>query len=263
MPSSPDAAPGPDRRRATVLGAYVEGWRRVIRAPRLTVGVLVMTWIVGLPLAIGLRDQIQAQLGPSTTADGLMRGWDTEWAGEFAAGTAEAGGTFSEEMLGFGGTLAALSRLLGGQGPPMALAGAIAAYLILWTLLEGGLLDRYARARPVRTGAFFAACGVFFFRFLRLGVLTGAGYWILFHWVRPALFGAVFSAAIGNLANEHGALVIQGWLYALFLLLLGLVGLLADFAKVRMVVEDRHSALAGLAAALRFIRRRFWRCGGL
>jgi hypothetical protein len=47
------------------------------------------------------------------------------------------------------------------------------------------------------------------------------------------------------------------------LLLLFLLSLVLDCAAVRIVVEDRRSAIGSLAAAVRFIRRRFLRVAGL
>jgi hypothetical protein len=50
-----------------------------------------------------------------------------------------------------------------------------------------------SRARPVRTAAFFAACGVFFWRFLRLAVIVGAAYWAVFARLHPYLFGTLWN----------------------------------------------------------------------
>ena len=47
------------------------------------------------------------------------------------------------------------------------------------------------------------------------------------------------------------------------LLALAAVNLVADFAKVRAVVEDRRSMLGAIVASLRFIRRRHVRVAGL
>ena len=57
--------------------------------------------------------------------------------------------------------------------------GALALGLLLWLFLSGGLLDRYARRRRGGARGFFGACGVFFFRFLRLGLLAGLAYALL------------------------------------------------------------------------------------
>jgi hypothetical protein len=254
--------PGAHRLRATIPGAFFEGWRRVLRAPAITVGVLVLTWVVALPLAANLRFDMAQDLGSSRTGDRVANGWDDEWATELAARGQGVDETFTHEILGFGGSLATWSQLLDGE-PPLALRGAIAAYLGLWLFLSGGIIDRYARARSVPTSTFFATCGVFFFRFLRMTVVTGAVYWVILRWLRPWLFGTVFDWGTRNLANEHQGLVLRGWLYGALLAALALVNLLVDFAKVRAVVEDRHSAIAALAAGVRFVRRRAWRCMGL
>jgi hypothetical protein len=55
--------------------------------------------------------------------------------------------------------------------------------------LSGGLIDRLARARPIGTRAFFGACGVFFFRFLRLTIVVGAAYWLIASPFHRLLFG--------------------------------------------------------------------------
>ena len=40
----------------------------------------------------------------------------------------------------------------------------------------GGVLDRLARDRRTGSYGFFAACGVYFFRFLRLGAIAAVVY---------------------------------------------------------------------------------------
>ena len=52
-------------------------------------------------------------------------------------------------------------------------------------------------------------------------------------------------------------------LYLVFGLLLVLVNLLFDYAKIRLVVEDRRSALGALSAAMRFVWRHPGRVAGL
>src|SRR5262245_2274173 len=42
-------------------------------------------------------------------------------------------------------------------------------WLVLWSFLSGGILDRYARERPTRARGFFGACGAHFPAMLRLG----------------------------------------------------------------------------------------------
>ena len=260
MVSSPNAS-GHDR--TPVLGAFVEGWRRVLAAPAVALGVLVATFLTALPLAIVLRESLREHLGSSLQADQAAAGWNAGWASEFAQQAQGIGRTFTYEILGFGGTLGNISRLLDRQSLNPALAGAVTFYLALWMFLSGGILDRFARARPVRAHAFFAACGVFFFRFLRLAVVAGAVYWALFRWLHPYLFDHLYGRWTRDMTSERDGLILRAGLYVVFVLALALVNIVVDFAKVRAVLEDRRSMIGALAASVRFLRRRPFRAAGL
>jgi len=257
------AAAGGSKTRATVLGAFLEGWRRVMRAPILTVGVLVLTFGVTLPMAVALRASMVRHLGASLEADRATGSWNELWAQEFAADSGGLDGTFTHEILGFGGTLLTLSRIFDAEPVDPVVAGAIGTYLVLWIFLAGGILDRIARGRAVRPVAFFGACGGYFLRFSRLAVPVGFAYWALFHWLHPLLFTTLYDRWTRDLTVEPYAVLIRAALYVTFAVALASVSVVADFAKVRIVVEDRRSVIGALGAAWRFIRRRPARLAGL
>jgi hypothetical protein len=246
-----------------VLGAFLEGWRRVVRAPAVVLGVLLATLLFALPLAFALSGMIEQHFGSSLEAERAWGNWKPGWATEFAQQSQGIGRTFTYEILGFGGSLATASNFIDNVPLNPTIAGAAAAYVLLWVFIWGGILDRIARARPVRTGAFFSACGVYFFRFLRLGVITGAVYWALFRWLHPYLFETLYNQWTSDLTVEKTALVLRAVLYGIFLVALMLVSLVVDYAKVRVVVEDRRSMTGAIVAAVRFIRRRPFRTLGL
>ena len=100
-------------------------------------------------------------------------------------------------------------------------------------------------------------------RFLRLAVVIGAAYWALFRWLHPFLFGTVYHHFTRDMTQERDGIVLRTMLYVVFALALAFVSVVADFAKVRAVVEDRRSMLGAIGAALRFIRRRPFRVAGL
>jgi hypothetical protein len=95
--------------------------------------------------------------------------------------------------------------------------------LLFWSFAWGGVLDRYARNRPTRARGFFGACGAHLGAMLRLGAIV----WLL-------------SAGVQTLAGPWPILA---------------VSLIATYARVRVVVEDRRSALGALLAAARFLWR--------
>ena len=86
------------------MGAFLEGWRRVLRAPALTAFALAMTFLLALPLGMLMKGALQTHLGASLEADRAIGGWNAGWAAEFGAQAQGLGRTFTHEFLGFGGT---------------------------------------------------------------------------------------------------------------------------------------------------------------
>lgn len=244
--------------RATVLGAFAEGWRRVIGAPVVTASVLAATMLLAEPLAMALRGALE-----TGSSGGLI--FEPEASEPVGVATMRARelGRMIERELGFFGSPAATSEWLRRDPLNPAIAGPAIAYVALWLFLSGGILDRFARARPIGTAAFFAACGVFFVRFIRLSVFIGAAYYALFRWVYPWLFVDLYARWTGDLAGERNALWVRGALYLVFACALMVVGIVGDFARVRAVVEDRRGMLGALSASIRFVRRRPLRIVGL
>lgn len=269
MASSPDptapkaTAVGVTAPKATAVGAFLEGWRRVIRAPAITLGVLAVLFLLALPLALALRGMLTEHLGSSVIAERAAWNWDAGWAAEFGAQAQGIGRTFTHEILGFGSTLSVISGFFDAEPLSPAIAGVAAAFAVVWTFLAGGIIDRFARARPVRTAAFFAACGVYFWRFLRLAAIAGATYWALFAWLHPFLFSTLWNRWTRDMSSESNALGLRVGLYLAFAAALAVVSIVSDYAKVRAVVEDRRSMIGAVGAAMRFLRRRPFRAFGL
>ena len=249
--------------KAPVLGSFVEGWRRVIAAPALAASLLVVTLLVALPLGRALGGMIETNLGNSVTAHKAAWNWDAAWAAEFAAQAQGLGKTFTHEIIGFGGTLKILSGLADNQPLNTTLVGAVMAFSVLWLFLTGGILDRLARGRAVRAAGFFAACGGYFGRLLRLAVVMWATYWALFKWLHPFLFTRVYDHYTRDMTSERDGLILRVALYLVFGLVLFIANLIFDYAKVRMVIEDRRSVISALGASMRFLRRRPFRAFGL
>jgi hypothetical protein len=262
MPSSPDVRIQPPV-RTPILGSFLEGWRRVLRAPALAAGILGATFIAALPMAMVLKGSIDRHLGASLEADRAAGGWNAGWAAEFSSQAEGLSRTLTPEVIGFGGTLAMVSDLLDRESLSPALAIAVAFYVAIWVCLSGGILDRLARGRPLRASSFFAVCGDYSIRFARLAVIVGAAYWALFRWLHPYLFGNIYNRLTRDMTEERDAFLLRALLYVVFLLSLMVVNVIADFAKVRAVVEDRRSMLGALGASMRFIRRRLGRVTGL
>lgn len=236
---------------------WIDGLQRVTRAPLLCLGVYALTCLTTLPMAFVLHENITTHLDTSLVAESVSQGFDTGWWEEFRF-TTEGGivDTFGPEVIGFAAPLSNLSRFVDADFPRGAIASAIVFYLAAWAFLLGGILDRLARQRQISSAEFFAACGVYFWRFTRLALLIVGAYWILFTIIHPLLFRDLYSALTLDSTVERDAAIVQFSLYIIFSILLVTVTLVFDYAKIRAIVEDRRSMLGAVFASARFVRRR-------
>jgi hypothetical protein len=238
----------------TIVAAFKSGVERVGRAPLVLAGVFLLTFLFALPLGLALRPMLVASLGADAHA--AAAGTNYAWWQQFSDQASGVGPTLSPAIIGFAAVLSNVSAVLDNRSHVVPVAAAGAAYALLWIFLAGGIIDRYARNRPVRGAAFFAACGVYFFRFLRLGVVAAIAYVVLFAYVHPLLLSGAYEALTSNLTEEWKAFFVRVVLYLVFGVLLSGVNIVCDYAKVRAVVEDRRSMLGALVAAVAFLRRR-------
>lgn len=247
----------------TAAAAFRDGIRRVNGAPALVAGMCVVTLLVALPLSVALRGMIEAHLGSSLVADRVVSSADYQWWEEFQSQATGLGATFKPSIIGIGAVLDNLDGVLDNKPMAATIAGVTAAWLVVWSFLSGGVIDRLARDRRTRAHGFFAAAGVHFWRFLRLGILAFFVYFVLFGTVHPWLFSGVYGDLTRDLTSERTALMIRIGLYSAFGIALVLVNVVLDYARIRIVVEDRRSALGAIAAGVRFVRRHSGRVAAL
>src|SRR5262245_26465188 len=207
--------PSAPRQPTSAPRAFVQGWKLVLQAPAVTVGLLLGPFVLEMP-GNHLR-RLFGQDRPVLVAFAQRCRLD-DWMAGFSRATQGLEWLFAHDMLGFG----ALTQLVWNWTLPLN--------FVLWSFLTGGILDRLARGRPVRGPAFFSACGVYFFRFLRLGALVGPAYWLLFRSVR-VLDSAAASGALSSEAAGSSPVVA-----IVCLLVIIAITVLVDYAKVRAVV---------------------------
>ena len=231
----------------TARAAFREGLRRVNGAPMVLAGMFAVTLFVSLPLSYALRGMIEAHLGSSLAADSAAAATNYGWWQEFSAQASGLGTTFIPSISGFGAVLDNLSGLLDHVPMATTIAGVTAAWLVLWSFLAGGVIDRFARARRTRSHGFFGACGVHFWRLLRLGAAAWLVYAFLFRYVHAWIFTDAFAWLTRDITVERASFAIRIAGYVVFGTFLVLCNLVFDYARVRIVVEDRRSAEAAVA----------------
>ena len=243
--------------------SWRDGLRRVAAAPAVIVGIYFITLVSVLPLALSLRDALQDHLGSSLAAAEAADGANYDWWQEFSSQATGIGTTFTPTIIGFATTLDSISGLLDRRTLSTPIAWTLGFYLAAWMFVTGGILDRYARSHRVGAVAFFAASGIFFFRFIRLGIAAVLTYWFLFTYVHDWLFAKWYMNVTRDIPVERTVFLWRVLMYAIFVALVATATLAFDYARVRAVVEDRRSMTGALFAALRFIVRNPTRVMGL
>lgn len=237
------------------VAAFREGIRRVNGAPTVVLGMFAVTLMVALPMSYVMRGMIAAHLGSSLAADTAAAGVNGDWWQEFSAQASGLAATFIPTIAGFGAVLENLSNLLDDVKLIPAMTAITAIWLLLWSFLSGGIIDRFARARRTRSHGFFGACGMHVWRLLRLGLVALVVYAFLFGYVHEWIFEYGYPRWTRDLTVERSAFAVRVACYVLFGTPLVFANIIFDYARVRIVVEDRRSALGGLVAGTRFVWR--------
>jgi hypothetical protein len=246
----------------SALASLREGVQRTIRASSVVAIAWAVTVAVTVPLALSVAAAIASHLNASLAAGTVADGADHDWLDEFAAAASGIASTLGPAVIGFAAIVHNTSGFVDRVAPHPTAAMALAVYVLLWTFVSGGILDRLGTVRDVRP-PFLQVCGALFGRFLRLNIIQSIVLVALFNIVQPWLLDDVFYELTADVAVERTAFFIRLALYLLFALALALPHVLFDYAKVRMVLEDRRSAVGALRAAGRLLRRHAGRIAAL
>ena len=240
----------------TVFKAVIQGLARMARCT----GVVVALWLVvltaALPLAVVMENTIRTDVGSSAIYDQLREGLDLGWLEEFhhrRPGLAEA---LSPVRLSPAMVFESLDLWVTGawvsQSRSVVATGGL--YLIIWILVQGGLLTHLTSPElRFRWSTFLAAGGTYFFRFLRLAVMTGVAYYGVYRfalWVFPAIERRTRDVTVETRVLGLHLMAAVG-----VAILLACVHLLAEFARIATVREKRRSMVLSLVRSLRLVGR--------
>lgn len=212
------------------LAAYRDGWARVRHAPRivaLLAGATILITAVGTDSGPGSHPLLLDLFEPLGAA--LMGG--------------------------------AIAAALDASNVPGRLGGESSPWL-LWLLvviggvvLTGGVMDRFARQRPLDARTFWGVSGELSFRLIRLSAIGGVLFSVLTGGLLLVL-DAVTERALDDAALYQSPPILEIVFGAVYLAVALAVFAATDGGRVRMVVERRRSALFAFAAGARFAWRR-------
>jgi hypothetical protein len=222
-----------------VFKAIGNGMGTTFRKSRL----LVLLWAINLVYAVVVASPflllVQRELGHSFLGSNVQPA-DLMWLGEAVLKYQDA-----------------LPVLIGGLVLPALL------FLVLQVFLNGGitgrLLDR--EGRPTLP-AFFGDCGRYFWRFVRL-FLASLAFLILTFGVLLRLLSALINPLVENAWTEWPAIILRNLHFLAALLLLSIVHMIFDYARIAVVADEETKVLRALRHALNFLKKRFFRSWAL
>jgi hypothetical protein len=153
------------------LGAFLEGWRRVLAAPWATLCLAAILIAAGYARGRGIPTGAWDPAG----AHALMGHPKPTWT--------------PEQSATYGAQIESLTRVV--VDHLVRVEGLFPA-LVLWLFFAGGVLERLARGVPIGASAFFRACRMRVLVFARLAVATFVVYLPLSYALRPLPHGRVY-----------------------------------------------------------------------
>ena len=236
------------------IGAIGSGIRQVLRAPGMVVALWLVNLLMVLPAAWSMGAILEESIGASLVHEELRKGLDLEWYWRFSEETGGIAETFTPGIVGVGAFYDNLEAWITGDlfglFPGLVALGIL--YALLWAFLLGGVLERMAR--PEGTAAlpgFIQAGGRYFPRFVRLAMMTAVPYILIYlaaHWFYEHL-----AYLMRDVTEERTIFTVSLLTLAAISLLLVVVHIASDYAKIATVIEEKHGMLRALAGGCRFV----------
>ena len=244
-----------------IARVWLDGLGRVFRAPVILLGCTALVVVLSLLLATLLDQE------PTPTAIAFRIAEQTvhsaRWEWQHLVHRTEHLSDVLASALGAGVASATIEVAITEERFVSFSAVLVLVYLLSWTFLSGGILDRYARDRPTHSVGFFSACGMHAPRLLRLLVLAACVYGPLLMVGRAWGLGMSRGVHPRETTDIAEIFLQQPFRFLAFGFVLVGLNLLFDYTRARTIVEDRRSMIGALLAAWRFLRRHPAGCVGL
>lgn len=222
-----------------IIKAIAIGAGTTFRKPRLLIILYVVNLLFAAAAAFPFLAIVQKDLAHSFLGSNV-RPADIMWIGEAVLKHEDA-----------------LAALVGG----LAVAGLV--YLVLHIFLNGGIVGRLLdREGRVTLATFAGDCGRYFWRYVRL-FFVSLVFLVLTWGVVMRLVSALSASVSEGATTEWLPLVLSNLHFLIALLLLSIVHMIVDYARIAVVADEEAKVLKALRHALTFLRTRFFRAWAL
>ncbi len=224
----------------SITRAFSSGLRRATAEPRMVLVLYIVNLLIALPVAMAFRSVLQAGFGSSMAPSTLMGSLDFT--------------TWQDFITAHGDELSAVFRQI---------FWVMIVFMLINTFLAGGILTVLKDSRGKYTASsFFGGCGAYLGRFLRLLVLFVIVL-LLVALLSGGIVGFVGQALTENATSELTYIWVQVAMSIVFMVPMMIVLMIADYAKVSVVLNDERSMLKSAWKSTTFVFRHFFKTIGL
>ncbi len=249
-----------------MIGGLLEGFRALRRSWGLVVLLWVANVLLAAILAVPFVGAMEAELEGRGAGRTMMYAFDYDFWSEWSERQSGWTRGFGPDLFGKGLLAKNLDLALRGELPARAfvspkersergtdavILGLGIAYMLLQAFLTGGVLGVLRSAQGHwKLRSLLHGSGFYFGRMVRVGILALLAVWLVFQLYAP----------VARWLEDHARESVSGgtahiWLLARYAGLLGallLAHMVASYAKVIVVLEERSSALLAYLSSLSF-----------
>jgi hypothetical protein len=254
------------------------GFSRAGRTKRMVFLAWLVSLLLGLTLAFPLLGELDRYISPTLLEEKLAGHYDEN---AIATMKADREGSIILDavdpgMMGFGSFMTVYDRVLNGTavksvggvlydlvfrlsvdpGSTILFTMLLLLYALAWTYLAGGFVGIYAKDPYGSISDFLKYGAKYFGRYFRLSLIALILYALLFTLVFDNIRLAI-ARGTANDPSEMTPFVYYMVKNGVVLLVLGLLTMCFDYAKIRIVVEERASVFGALFRGAGFAFKKF------
>jgi len=243
-----------------MLELLKQGWKQLKNHKKTVFYFYCANLLVAALLLVPFMQVFEDSLGPGLYRDKMEGRLDYDWYTLFTDRVTGFASTFTPWVLGVGPFARNLEVLLDGELTqfPWGIVSLGALYVLLNSFLLAAAVGSLA-LDPQGTSfrEFFRNGGMFFGRFFRVAVLAILAFWFVGSWIVEPL--SDLGEKLTNAAvTDRGAFYWNLTRYLIVLTIFLILNMLFDYAKIKIALEDRTSALVAFISALKFCTTHFF-----
>jgi len=234
-----------------------EGFKTTGKATQMVVLLFLINFVFSLILAVPMYQSLKESIGQSRVGERMAEGFDYLWWQEFWDESKGLEKTFTPSIIGKGALINNLEALVQmrflGAPPVILITGLF--YIILHVFLAGGILSIFNQDTPKFTmKVFFQGAGAYFLRFLLLMLVS----WVFFLTIGVFLnkgLDSILDNFSENAVSEVAPFYLGLLFNAIVFFLLLFIQMVFDYARIKIVAEERKNILKSSSEAFGFVFR--------